>query len=97
MDDRDKIACPNVPVLFSFRQLAHTQLIRFKKAPGFHWLNVAPNGSRLPVDRLSRAVADWFDGGVPLPSEWDGKNLQILVRRCVMDGRASCAHVPTVQ
>ena len=65
------------------RQLAHMQLGRFKKAPGFHWLNVAPSGAdgdRLSVDRLGAAVVEWFQKGTPLPSEWDGKCLQTLVR-----------------
>ena len=63
-----------------FRQLAHSQLNWFKKERGFHWLNIAPGGTRLPMKTVSKAVARWFKDGVPLPAEWDGLAVQSLVQ-----------------
>ena len=61
------------------RQLAHKQLVWFKKEPGFHWLNVAPGGQRLPLAALATGVAQWFTDNSPLPEEWGGRGLQELV------------------
>ena len=77
------------------RQLAKNQMVRFKKEPAFHWLNMAPGGRRLSVEDVAMVVAKWFrqdreqeehsgveggeEEGAWLPSEWDGKVLQTLV------------------
>ena len=64
---------------FFFRQLAHSQLVWYKKEPGFRWLNMAPQGQRLPLATVADAVARWFTDGTPLPTEWEGEALKELV------------------
>ncbi len=69
------------------RNLAQKQLGRFKKDPYFQWMNLAPGGQRLDVDKVAEVVAKWFmqDEGKEekkeawLPPEWDGTCLQNLV------------------
>lgn len=40
---------------------------------------MSPEGNRLSMDAVSKAVTRWFNEGLPLPKEWDGKTLQTVV------------------
>lgn len=61
------------------RQLATAQTTWIKKAPHFHWLNMAPDGKRLSVDIVAKGIAEWFYKDTPLPSEWSGEGLKDAV------------------
>ena len=70
-----------LPDRFTFcRQLAQNQVGWFKRAPSFHWVNIAPGGERLALSEVAMAVKEWFLQDTPLPQPWDGSCLQTLVR-----------------
>ncbi len=66
-------------MLVLYRQLSSVQSTWIKKSPYFHWLNLAPGGTRVPTGVVAGGVAEWFTTDTPLPLDWSGEPLKDIV------------------